>query len=193
VVFSIYSTNVTTGNIPYTITGVTSNVINNASLTGNFVVSGGSGNVTITTSSGLVSVYTMSMTADGSTANVNISPNVSITTAIVGVGYTGNTSFAEGPIPGQMNIYESLVTVAQYDKGGSSVSAYDITGQMNIYNSPVTVTDATKGTPTALLLTNNMANSTILPYSTITTSIAGPIQQGVIKLFGDIPQREYWL
>lgn len=192
VVFTLYSAN--TGNIPYTITGVTSNLISNASLTGNFVISGGTANVTITTTNIVTSnTYTMSMTADTYTANVTLSPNVTITTESIGVGYTANTSYLANPISGQMNILKTVSTVAQYDVGGSSASLFAVAGQMNIYDSAVTVTDMTKGTPIGTMLTSNIVNTPIIPYATITTSIAGPIPQGVIKLFGDNPNKEFWV
>ena len=87
---------------------------------------------------------------------------------------------------------QSVLNSITYDVGASQ-SLYPIAGQMNIYDSVVTVTDATLGAKTMLPATNNIVNTPINPYTTITTSIAGPIPQGVIKVFGDNPQRERWV
>ena len=191
ITFTIYSS--TTGNVPYTITGITSDIISNAALTGNFVVSSGSGTVTFTTKSFLTSTYSMSLTAEGSTANVSINPNVSISTTVTGIGYITNLALPVSPINGQLNIPDMVTTVAQYDKGGSTQSTYPIAGQMNIYDNPVTVTDSLLGTKPLLPVFGNMQSNASIPYTTITTSTAGPLQQGVIKLFGDNPNREYWM
>lgn len=192
VAFTLYSAT-STGNIPYTISGVTSAQINNASLTGNFVLSGGSGTVTVTTSSGLSSIYTMTMTSDGSTANVTVSPNVSITTAIIGTSYAGNSTYLANPIAGQMNINESMLTVAQYDKGGSTVSAFAIPGQMNINQSNVNASDMMLGTKPLLPVFANMQANTVVPFTTITNKIAGNLDMGIVKVFGDNPNRELWM
>ena len=165
VVFTLYTAN--TGNIPYTISGVTSQLINNASLTGNFVVSGGIANVTITSTNMVTpNSYTITMTADGTSANVALSPNVSITTSVIGVGYPTNTASFSNPVT-------SL--------------------QMGIAESVVTVTDVTLGTKALLPKFADMRSNVSVSYTTMTTEIAGPIDQGVIKLFGDIPNREFWM
>jgi len=117
---------------------------------------------------------------------------VSITTTTTGIGYTGDSSFLVNPIQGQMNITKSVLNSITYDVGASQ-SLYPIAGQMNIYDSVATVTDATLGTKISLPTTLNIVNTPINPYTTITTSIAGPIPQGVIKVFGDNPQRERWV
>lgn len=164
VVFTLYTSN--TGNIPYTISGITSNLISNASLTGNFVVSGGTANVTVTTTNAIInSTYTMMMSTDGRSANVSVTPNVSISTEVLSVGYPSNISYLASPIPGQMSIYQSVVTV----------------------------TDAVLGAKPLLPTFSNMNSNVSLSYTTITNKIAGPIDQGIVKLFGDIPQREYWM
>ena len=164
VVFSLYSAN--TGNIPYTISGVTSNLISNASLTGNFVMSGGVGNVTVTATNLVTSnSYTMTMAADGLTANVSLTPNISISTEVMAIGYPPNVSYLENPIPGQMNIIKSVMTL----------------------------TDATLGTKPLLPTFSTMNSNVSLSYTTMTNKIAGPIDQGIVKLFGDNPQREYWM
>jgi len=164
VTFMLISAN--TGNIPYTISGVTSNLISNASLTGNFVMSGGSSNVTVASTNLVTSnSYTITMAADTFTSNVSLTPNTSITTETMGIGYPSNVSYLASPIPGQMNIFESVVTVS----------------------------DAVLGTKLSLPTFSNMNANVSLSYTTMTNKIAGPIDIGVIKLFGDIPQREYWM
>lgn len=192
IVLTASSSNVTTGNLPYTITGVTSAQVSTA-LTGNISMTSGLGNLTIATLPLLASVYTISVSADGFTANVPLNPNVSISTTIISVGYPANTTYLANPVTGQMNIPDMVVTVAQYDKGGSSKSTYDVPGQMNITSTPVSVTDAVLSSKPLLPAFSNMQANTILSYTTITTSTAGPIQQGIVKLFGDNPNREYWL
>jgi len=189
--FSLYSAN--TGNIPYTITGITSDIISNASLTGNFVMASGSSTVTFTVKSLLSSSYTMSMTADGSTANANLVPNVSISTSVIGIGSAANTAYLAKPVNGQMNIINTLVTVAQYDKGGSLQSAYPVSGQMNINQSVVSTTNAALGSQPLLPTFSNMQSNVSVPYTTMTNKIAGPIDQGIVKLFGDSPNRELWM
>lgn len=165
--FTLNSSNVTTGNVPYTISGVTSALISNASLTGNFVMSAGTGAVTVTATSGTYSnVNVMTMAADGYTSNVTINPNVTIyLTSIIGVSGTADSSYIEYPVPGQMNIIQSSVTT----------------------------TDVTLGATPLLPVLNQQSNTVSVSYTTMTNSIAGPIEAGVIKLFGDSPQREYWM
>lgn len=191
VTFTLYSAN--TGNIPYTITGITTDIISNASLTGNFVVSGGSGTVTFTTKSLLTSNYSMSITAEGNTAIANINPNVTITTTVIGTGYSGNSTYISNPVTGQMNIPDTVVTVAQYDKGGSIQSSFPVAGQMNIIDNVVTLTDVTLGSIPILPGTSSIQNSASITYTTITNKIAGTLDQGIVKLFGDNPNREFWM
>jgi hypothetical protein len=177
--------------VAYTITGVTSAQLNGTSLTGNFTVTSNNATITIPTNSAIISA-TMTITTSLYNVVVPIAYPVTITTATTGIGYTGDSSFLINPIQGQMNITKSALNVASYDLGASQ-SLYPIAGQMNVYDSVTTVTDVTLGTQTMLPTTNNIVNIPINPYTTITTSIAGPIPQGIIKVFGDIPRREYWV
>lgn len=162
VTITLYSS--TTGNVPYTITGITSNLISNASLTGNFVMNGSSGQVTFTVSPGLTSTYTMSIAAESYSTDVLLSPNVTISTSIIGVSGSTSSSYLENPVDGQMEIPKSVTANLNY---------------------------STSSTP--LVSMTNRVNAVEVSYTTITNSIAGPISAGVIKVFGDIPQREYWL
>lgn len=193
VLFELSTTGLTNGtNVAYTISGVTSAQINNAALTGNFTVSNNYANLTITTSN-TITLATLSMTANTYTSNVTIAYPVSISTATIGIGYSANTNYLVNPIAGQMNIPDTVVTVAQYDKGGSTVSTFDVAGQMNINQSVVATANVGLGSSTLLPVFANMQANTIVPYTTITNKIAGPIDQGIVKLFGDNPQRELWM
>lgn len=78
-IITLLSSNVPNGTlIPYTITGVTSTDINNASLTGNFTVANGVSTLTIqTTVDGLTEgTETFTLTLNGITPSVSISVNI---------------------------------------------------------------------------------------------------------------------
>lgn len=163
--FTLYSAN--TGNIPYTISGVTSAQISNASLTGNFVMSGGSGSFTVVTSSSasMGPVYTLSLSSDGYTSNVNITPNVTILTSTM-LESTYSTMLV--PLPGQLNI--------------PHVGANAIT-------------DPSLQTKQKIVLSNSMmANKVVVPVTTsTTTNPTGPLTTYVIKPLGSDPNREFWM
>ena len=180
---------VTSGNVAYVLSGVTSSQVSTP-LTGNISVTNSTGTLTVSTLPYLASTYTITVTAEGYTANIALTPNVSISTTVTGIGYTANTSSLLNPIAGQMNIPDMVATVTDVTL---STKSNGIAGQMNIYDSSVTVTDVTLGAKPLLPVFGNLQSNTILPYTTITTSTAGPIQQGIIKLFGDNPNREYWI
>lgn len=163
--YNLLTSNVANGtNVTYTLSGVTSAQISNAALTGNITIANNSGNLSVVTSGGLFITANLIATANGYTATtVNIIPNISISTTITGIGYSDTTTYLANPIAGQMNIADSVV-------------------------SDVSAGVATSGTVPA----GNYSSALVNPYSTITTSIAGPLNMGVIKIFGELPQKEYW-
>jgi hypothetical protein len=131
------------------------------------------------------------LSADGYTGNVTITPNVSITNTVTYITTGANTNYYISPVNGQMNVYQSMLTSNIYD--GSTRSLNPVNGQMNVYQSILTTTDATLSAQTVTLTTNSMLSNTIVPYTTITNKLATGIDAGVIKTFGDWPQREYWM
>lgn len=161
--FTLYSEN--TGNIPYTITGVTSSQVSTA-LTGNISVANGSGSLSIATISTIAASYTISLTADGFTSNITLSPNVSMTAPVMlGTFY----SSIPNPLPGQLNIPHI---------GANAIS------DPTLHSSSVTKT---------ILSSSYLANKVIVPTVTTTTKTNGPLTVYVAKPMGDNPNREYWM
>lgn len=87
-----------------------------------------------------------------------------INTAILLVGTTSNTANKINAIPGQMKITQSLV-------------ASNIVSDANIFT----------------MTTMAMQNAASKSYTTMTNSINGRIDSNIIKVFGEIAQREYWM
>lgn len=175
--------------VSYTITGVTSNDINGGSLTGNLNIVSNVASITINTNSFIASANLV-FSANSYTKNVSISFPATITTTLVPVTMQTTESNIINPIPGNMNVPEMVVSLSQYDL---SLSSNAISGQMNIFQSPVTVNNATLSLNIEPLLFNTQLSNTIIPYTTITNSFAGAIDTSIIKLFGEIAQREYWM
>lgn len=87
-----------------------------------------------------------------------------INTAILLVGTISNTANKTNTIPGQMNITQSLV-------------ASNIVSDANIFT-----------------MTNDArVNAISKSYTTMTNSFNGRIDSNIIKVFGEIAQREYWM
>ena len=87
-----------------------------------------------------------------------------INTAILLVGTISNTANKTNAIPGQMNIIQSLV-------------ASNIVSDANIFT-----------------MTNDArVNAISKSYTTMTNSFNGRIDSNIIKVFGEIAQREYWM
>ena len=111
-----------------------------------------------------------------------------INTATFLIGTTSNTSNKTNPIPGQMNIVQSVVA----SNIVSDANIFTIGGQMNIVQSVVAsniVSDAN-----LLLVTNgSMQNAASKSYTTMTNSFNGRIDSNIIKVFGEVAQREYWM
>lgn len=163
--YDLITSNVANGtNVTYTLSGVTSAQINNAPLTGNITISNNSGNFSVVTSAGYLTVATLVATANGYTANsVSIIPNISISANIVSLSTQESTSYQANPISGQMNVFDSIVT------------------------------NAAAGFATCNPIpAGNYASAPVVSYSTMTTTIAGPLNIGIIKIFGELPQKEYW-
>ena len=101
---------------------------------------------------------------------------------------TSNTFSKANPIPGQMNIVQSVVA----SNIVSDANLFTIGGQMNIVQSVVAsniVSDAN-----LLLVTNgSRQNAASKSYTTMTNSINGRIDSNIIKVFGEVAQREYWM
>jgi len=173
--------------VPYTISGVTSAQINGGSLTGNFTITSNTGTLTINTNPNIVSANLV-ISANGYTTNTLISYAVSIITETILIGTTSNTANYTNPIAGQMNVIQSLVT----SNIVSDANIYTVSGQMNINQSVVTsniVSDANL----LLVATNGMQNAASKSYTTMTNSFNGRIDSDIIKVFGEIAQREYWM
>jgi hypothetical protein len=111
-----------------------------------------------------------------------------INTATLLLVTTSNTFSTVNPIAGQMNIIQSVV--ASNVVGDANIST--IAGQMNIIQSVVSsnvVSDAN-----ILLVTNgSMQNAASKSYTTMTNTINGRIDANIVKPFGEIAQREYWM
>ena len=111
-----------------------------------------------------------------------------INTATLLVVTTSNTFSTTSPIPGQMNIGQFLVA----SNIVSDAVIFTVSGQMNIVQSVVAsniVSDAN-----LLLVTNgSMQNAASKSYTTMTNTINGRIDANIIKPFGEISQREYWM
>jgi len=91
------------GNVPYTISGVTTEFINNSPLTGNFVISNYTGNITITTTpDGTANTVVMNITANIYSTSVSVYPAFSynledfLVSSYTGVA-TANTEFLSAP------------------------------------------------------------------------------------------------
>jgi hypothetical protein len=91
------------GNVPYTISGVTTEFINNSPLTGNFVISNYTGNITITTTpDGTANTVVMNITANIYSTSISVYPPFSynledfLVSSYSGVA-TANTEFLSAP------------------------------------------------------------------------------------------------
>ena len=84
-------------NVAYTITGVSSSQINGASLTGNFVMSGGSAQVTVQTTATDVSANTLVFSAGGSSISVTVSFLTSFTGSI-GASWSSNLTYTAATV-----------------------------------------------------------------------------------------------
>lgn len=188
---TLVSSNVVSGNIAYTITGVSNNQLYTA-LTGNVAITSNSGTLILATKPYLSSNYTMMLTADGYSGNVTITPNVSISNTVSYISTGSNTNYFISPIDGQMNVNQSGILSTVY-YNGSTKSLNPIDGQMNVIQSRVLVTDSTLSAQTQTVTTNSMLANTVVSYTTITNKLATGIDANIIKTFGDIPQREYWM
>jgi hypothetical protein len=181
--------------VAYTITGVTSTQLNNTSLTGNFTVTSNTATLTIPTSNSIV-FATMIVT----TSLYNISIPITFTTTIATANIsnitfgTSSTSFSASPIPGQMNIADTILTLALPEWNSSSTSLYNIPGQMNISKTSLSVADSgTISSGMFIIPTVNKANAMGIPTVTTTTNTASVLNQYTVKPFGDNPQRERWV
>lgn len=176
--------------VPYTITGVTSAQLNGGSLSGNLTIVANSSSISINTFS-FVSSANLVFSANSYTKNVLISFPATITTEMVPVTIANTETLIIRDVPGSMNVPEIVVTVLQYDLTGNSL--YDIAGQMNILDSVVSVNNVTLSSNIEPLQFSSRLSNTVVPYTTITNSFAGAIDTPIIKVFGEIAQREYWM
>lgn len=201
VVFTYYSANAT-GNVPYTISGVTSAQISNASLTGNFVLSAGTASLTLTTIRSIISA-TISISADVYTANANITYPVAFSTS---VGRPANTLFSTASAATVKSSVMDRVAI-----GATTGALLDTTNnQKTLLNTTRTTSKAGStalaATSSALLDPNtvqktvstaniNAQTGGILgPRSdTITTQSGGVLNTYVVQPGGSKQPQEYWL
>lgn len=153
--------------VPYTISGVTSAMINGASLTGNFTVTNNTATLTI--------LPTLVMAGDPSPKAFAITADS--TTVVLSIGYA-------------ITLSGTVVPLRFIDKDVFKVS--DVAGQMSIPKN-YTATQTASGSATQLLGTSAKVNSSIAGPNTITTAAGSRNGATVIKVFGDIPNRESWL
>lgn len=173
--------------VPYTISGVTSAQINGDSLTGNFTITSNTSTLTINTNSFIISANLV-ISANGYTANTLVTYPASINTSTLLMGTTSNTANYTNPIAGQMNVIQSLVT----SNVVGDANIYTVSGQMNIIQSLVT-SNVVGDANLLLITTGGMVNSSIKSYTTMTNRISGRIDSNIVKVFGEIAQREYWM
>lgn len=174
--FTVYLTaNETNGTtVPYTITGVTSAEINNASLTGNFTISNGIASLQVVTVTGTQDTKTFSITAYGYTATVTLTYLVSMTApSIAGWG---------API---------VITIRTENLATGATVPYTISGvtTSNLLGASLTgnITIAAGTDPKTSTLTIN-TDPTLLTTQTITVTLPGNFSTSTLVTFISVPR-----
>jgi hypothetical protein len=160
--------------VPYTITGVTSAEINDASLTGNFTLVNGIASLEIVTVAGTLDNKTFSISAYGYTATVTLTYLISMTApSIAGWG---------APIVVTIRT-ENLATGATVPYTISGVTTSDLLGASLTGN----ITIAAGTDPKTSTLTIN-TDPTLLTTKTITVSIPGGFSTSTSVTFISVPR-----
>lgn len=202
VTFSLLSNTVASGNVAYTISGVTSTQINNASLTGNIVLANYAGNLVVATTKSAIMSATLSVTADTYTSDVTVTYPVSITTSVARPPLaTSLTTSTPNTIKTSVmdRVANAAISGAQLDLTNNQKTILNSTRTVSKTGSTVMATVVSADTNTvqktvSTSMMNSQSGGILGPRSNTTTTTSGGVMNTYVVQPGGAKQpREYWM